>query len=75
MDGCLLINYYVTKSSRFVVNLGTLEQVDNDVFGVLQEICYYGFIIVLYFFADVFLGIHACTVGHKAGDVSGHVLH
>ncbi|KAK2146304.1 hypothetical protein NP493_3699g00002 [Ridgeia piscesae] len=39
------------------------------------EICYYGFIIVLYFFADVFLGIHACTIGHKAGDVSGHVLH
>ncbi|KAK2192796.1 hypothetical protein NP493_22g01005 [Ridgeia piscesae] len=35
------------------------------------EICYYGFIIVLYFFADVFLGIHACTIGHKAGDAFG----
>ncbi|KAI0238470.1 hypothetical protein LSAT2_010769 [Lamellibrachia satsuma] len=35
------------------------------------EICYYSFVMVLYFFADVFLGIHACTVGHKAGDAFG----
>ena len=35
-----------------------------------QEFCYYAGVIVLYFFANLFLAIHACVAGHKAGCVS-----
>ncbi len=37
---------------------------------ILQEMCFYAGVIVFFFFADLFLSLHACEGGQKAGCVS-----